>query len=236
MSPKLTCSSCDCSNFNWIEIVGSKGEIGTSRALIDQGSEISLVSEHLVQSLNLPRSRSSTSVIGIGGKKANTTKGSTQFTTRSRFDAFTEVSITVHILPRLTSSLPSTNIQNQNWPHLEGLLLADSNYTTPGSIDLILGADVYSQIIEDGIIKGDLHSPIAQRTKFGWILSGPVSINSSPNHFQGYHVTTDRELYDVLQQFWKLEEVPSSPTSSLSVDEQECERHYQLTHSRDQHG
>ncbi|XP_072761231.1 uncharacterized protein [Anoplolepis gracilipes] len=195
-------------------VVGPNGEIEKARALIDQGSEISLISEYLVQLLHLPRSHSSISLIGIGGKKANTTKGSTEFRIRSRFDAITEIPITAHILSKLTTSLPSTNTQNQTWPHLEGLSLADYNYAIPGSVDIILGADVYSQIIEDGL----------------------VNINSSPNQFQGYHISADRELHDVFQRFWKLEEVPSFTTSSLSTGEQECKRHYQLTHSCDHQG
>lgn len=35
--------------------------------------------------------------------------------------------------------------------------------------------------------------------------------------------------------FWKLEEIPLFPTSSLSPDEQECERHFNQTHTRDEH-
>lgn len=41
---------------------------------------------------------------------------------------------------------------------------------TPTSIDLILGADVYSDLILTGLITGP---PIAQSTIFGWMLSGP---------------------------------------------------------------
>lgn len=40
---------------------------------------------------------------------------------------------------------------------------------TPTSIDLILGADVYADLILTGLITGP---PIAQSTIFGWMLSG----------------------------------------------------------------
>ncbi|XP_011859812.1 PREDICTED: uncharacterized protein LOC105557234, partial [Vollenhovia emeryi] len=45
------------------------------RALIDQGSEVSLISEALVQRLRLPRSRSSVSIIGIGGSRTGSSRG-----------------------------------------------------------------------------------------------------------------------------------------------------------------
>ncbi|XP_067205334.1 uncharacterized protein [Linepithema humile] len=219
-----------------IVVIANNGENIKARALIDQGSEISLISERLVQLLYLPRSSSSISLIGVGRKKANKTNGTTRFTLRSRHDINNEISISAHILPKLTSSIPTVKIQRHMWQHLEGLTLADCDYRYPGSIDIILGADVYSQIIEDGIVKGDIHSPIAQRTIFGWIISGPVNNNASKNCVQGYHISIDRELHELLQHFWKLEEVSSSPTSSLSIEDQACENHYQSTHSRDPQG
>lgn len=211
------------------------GESINARALIDQGSEISLVSEHLVQLLRLLRSHSSISLIGIGGKRSNQTKGLTQLILRSHFDVTSELSVSAHILPKLTTSLPSVKVQKKDWPHLNGLILADYNYTTPGPIDIILGADVYSQIIEDGIVKGEVNSPIAQRTKFGWIISGPSDITASSNSIQGYHISIDKELHNLLQQFWTLEEIPSSK-KSLSTDDQKCEQHFQSTHTRDHKG
>jgi len=217
-------------------VTTANGEKTKTRALIDQGSEISLVSERIVQLLHLNRSRSSISLIGVGGKRANQTKGSTSFTIRSYFDSNFGITISAHILSKLTSSIPSFNVKNNNWPHLKGLTFADPNFSSPGPVDIILGADVYSQIIEDGIIKGDSHSPIAQRTKFGWIISGPVNSNFTITSSQEYHISVDKNLYDLLQRFWKLEEVSSSSTASLSTDEQECEQHYRLTHSRDQEG
>ncbi|XP_018316899.1 uncharacterized protein, partial [Mycetomoellerius zeteki] len=217
-------------------VVTKEGDSVQARALIDQGSELTLISEHLVQVLRLPRKNSFISLIGVGGKGANRTKGITSFKVKSRFDSTTEIHMSAHILANLTSSLPSVQVPVQNWPHLKGLDLADHCFMTPGPVDIIIGADFYSQIIEDGLIKGDATSPIAQLTKFGWILSGPVSFNSDTTFSQGYHLSVDKDLYDLLQQFWKVEDIIPSNTSQLSVDEQRCEHHYKETHSRDEEG
>lgn len=96
----------------------------------------------------------------------------------------------------------------------------------PGSIDIILGADVYGQIIEEGIIKGDKNSLIAQLTKLGWIISDPSGSAASSNNKQSYHVSMDRALYDLLHRFWELEEIPSRVNSSMTTEEQECEHHF----------
>lgn len=90
--------------------------------------------------LRLTRKHSTISLIGIGAQNSHKTKGQSNFVIRSLFNENVEFSITAHILSKLTS-LPTVEIQKQNWPHLNRLTLAD-NYTSPGPIDLILGTDV----------------------------------------------------------------------------------------------
>lgn len=141
-------------------IVSPNGGSSNARVLIDQGSEISLISERLVQRLRLSRNKSNIQLIGIGGYKSNSTNGVTSFGLKSINRDNFECTITAHILPKLTSSIPSIQIGNQSWTHLKGLTLADPEFLTRGSIDLILGADVYNQIIDNGL-KGPEGTPIA---------------------------------------------------------------------------
>lgn len=50
---------------------------------------------------------------------------------------------------------------------LKNVLLADPTFDTPGPIDIILGVDIYTQIIMSDIIKLGPGKPIAQRTELG---------------------------------------------------------------------
>lgn len=129
--------------------------------------EISLATERLIQRLGLPRRSSYIPLLGIDGQQSVRTKGITSITLTSHFDSNFKCTFSVHILLKLTSSLSSTTIKPYSWKHLKGLQLADPCFHTPGSIDMILGADVYGQFIEEGIVKGLIDSPIAQRTKLG---------------------------------------------------------------------
>ncbi|XP_011883580.1 PREDICTED: uncharacterized protein LOC105570749, partial [Vollenhovia emeryi] len=199
-----------------VVLISENGRITKVRALIDQGSEISIITERVVQRLQLPRSPSSLSLIGISAQKSNKTRGLISFTLKPHFDSNIEYLVSAHILPKLTSSIPSTQLDKASWPHLSELKLADPEFAKPGSIDLILGADVYGQIIEEGIIKGASNTPIAQ--------------------FHGYHVTVDEDLYALIRKFWELEEIPTSNTTVLSPNEQECENHFKTTHMRDLNG
>jgi len=155
-----------------VEIIAPNGETRTARVSIDPGSEISLITEHLAQVLRLPRTQSFLSLVGIGGKKSNKTRDIVSFKSRPHFSSKHECSMSAYILPKLTDTIPSFKIEKRNWPHLKVLQLADKEFTSPKSIDII-GSDFYAHIIERGLVKEDENSPIAQETKLGWIISSP---------------------------------------------------------------
>ncbi|XP_029163322.1 uncharacterized protein LOC114934776 [Nylanderia fulva] len=217
-------------------IANENGRIMKIKALIDQGSEINIISEKIVQALKLPRSKSSISLIGVGEHSTNKTRGITFFKIISLHDSSEEFHISAHILPSLTSSIPSSKVSGESWSHLDGLPLADFQYGIPSSIDLIIGSNCYPQIIKDGLIKGPPNTPIAQLTSFGWILSGPASSESTNRSMRSYHISMDSRLYDLLHRFWQLEEIGARQESFISPEDQQCEQHFKDTHSRNDQG
>ncbi|XP_018372882.1 PREDICTED: uncharacterized protein LOC108767469 [Trachymyrmex cornetzi] len=219
-----------------VRLVSSNGNVITVRALIDKGSEVSLITERTVQLLRMSRTRSSVSLTGIGGKASNKTRGVVNVHLRPNFPSEFQCAVTAHILTHLTAPVPSATTDQTLWPHLEGLQLADPLYSVPGSIDMILGADLYGSIIGEGLIRGTLNSPIAQYTNLGWIISGPTREPDQATVGRVYHVKIEDNLYSLLHKFWELEEVPPSPTSSLSPEEQACVLHFETTHTRDSQG
>ena len=59
------------------------------------------------------------------------------------------VEVVVH--PKVTNAVPWNSVPfNNNWRHLSKLQLADSDFITPGNIDLIFGADVFSCTLHYG--------------------------------------------------------------------------------------
>ena len=64
---------------------------------------------------------------------------------------------------RITNPLPSFELLNQYWDHLEGLQIADPEFLVPSDIDILLEADIYGELIQLEVIP-DSH-------KFGFILS-----------------------------------------------------------------
>ncbi|XP_046625025.1 uncharacterized protein LOC124307430 [Neodiprion virginianus] len=212
-------------------------EIIIARALLDQGSESSFVTESLAQQLRLRRHQATIPVIGVGAHKSAVTRGIATLQLQSRAHTSFSCQVEALVLPRLTSYLPSLRLLVEDWPHLRGLNLAYPSFAHPSQIDVILGAGIYSNIIGQGVRRGAPETPIAQETQFGWVLSGCVSAEAaSPSYsaVQGFQCSLDHELLDFVQQFWKQEEV--SKPLALTSEEERCEQHFRETVSRNASG
>ena len=46
----------------------------------------------------------------------------------------------------------------------------------PGNTDIIIGTDVYRQLLEGFVVKGLVNVLVAQLTILGWVISSPVQI------------------------------------------------------------
>lgn len=62
-----------------------------------------------------------------------------------------------------------------NWPHLNKLTLADPEFLNPNKIDLLFGVDIDALITIDGLRKGKTNEPIAQNSVLGWLVFGAIS-------------------------------------------------------------
>ncbi|XP_046628209.1 uncharacterized protein LOC124309036 [Neodiprion virginianus] len=219
-----------------VQLMASNPETGEriiARALLDQGSESSFVTESLAQQLRLRRHQATIPIIGVGAHQSAVTRGIATLQLQSRAHTSFSCQVEALVLPRLTSYLPSFRLLLEDWPHLRGLNLADPSFAHPSQIDVILGADIYSNIISQGVRRGAPGTPIAQETQFGWVLSGCVSAEAAiPSYgaVQGFQCSLDHELLDLVQQFWKQEEV--SKPLALTSEEERCEQHFRETVSR----
>nr|XP_022911183.1 uncharacterized protein LOC111422213 [Onthophagus taurus] len=218
-----------------VGVTSHLGERRIVRALIDQGSEVSFISEGLVQQLKLPRHSKTIPISGIGSQQTSISHGSVQIQLFSRINesyTFTEDAL---ILSKLTAYLPQRNTVPLDFD-LSDILLADPDFTSSKKIDLILGVGFYSKIIQTGIRKNHDGSLMAQQTSLGWILSG--SLSSSPEELKayGFQCSIDYEFLDLMQRFWKQEENLCNLPPCLSPEEVKCEEHFAKTYSRNSNG
>jgi hypothetical protein len=206
-----------------ITLMSEFGVPFTFKALIDQGSSVSAVSEHLMALLKWKRNHKITSLIsGVGDTQAEC-RGSTEFYIYSRYDRTIQINVNAIIMGKVTKALP--RLADKGLVEFINLDLADPNYFEGGKIDLILGSDIIPSLLLDHTIRGTL---LAQQTHLGYILSGPVkSANSTEGHSYGMIIEA-KESDDGLTKFWETEE-KIIEHSGLSQEEEECERIYKET-------
>lgn len=213
-----------------IHVRSSSGQLVPLRTLIDQGSQATLITERAVQCLQIPKNTVNCTLYGVGGTQSELPH-CVQLNIHSNYEHHFHASACAFVMSKVTSILPQKCVTKQNWPHLNSLILADPEYAEPSQIDVLLGAYVHDDIIRLGIRRGERGQPIAQRTAFGWILSGKTTIQStSTTQSVSCHVKVDFDL----QKFWELENV--SELRTLSAEDKWTEDFFQKTHRRSLNG
>lgn len=226
-----------------VDIESRTGAAVCLRSLLDQGSQASFVTESAVQLLGLKKSPIKTFVSGLGGdpQASLACKSMVSMKIQSRLDPSFVLPVKAYVMNKLTTLLPERKVVGQMLPSLPSVALADPFFETPNKIDLLLGAEVYSQILLQGLIRGPPGSPIAQNTTLGWILSGEVGrvsdkLETCHNVVVSMHSAHSSEN-ELLKSFWELEsEHYSDKQKHLTEEEQQCERLFSETTSRDESG
>jgi len=125
----------------------------------------------MADQLSLPTFSTSQGILGIG----ETAQGSSSWA-RVRLSSLKSTfqkEIVVFILPQLTKNQPSESL-DEGLSIPSTVVLADPEFGQTGSIDLLLGAEVYSRLIRPGLIELGDDKPTLQETTLGWIVFGAV--------------------------------------------------------------
>ncbi|XP_055614816.1 uncharacterized protein LOC129761133 [Toxorhynchites rutilus septentrionalis] len=201
-----------------------------ARALLDNGSQINIISEHLCQILRLRRRAVSVPICGIGRTEC-TARQTVSATIGSRTTGFSEEFFLA--MQRITTELPSVTVPVQHWRIPQNMQLADPEFNIRNSIDLLLGAErFYNFVLENTMKKMSLgpNLPVLVDTVFGWIVSGRALY--STEQVVGCCLAAASENLDhLLERFWRVESIDDTP--AWSKDEKDCEEHFVRTHSRD---
>lgn len=221
-----------------VSVQSKHGDPIVLRALLDQGSEVTFITRTAASLLNLQLRKSSAIIKGIGASAAGKSNHMVRLSISSIYNHKSRFLVDAIIMPKLTAMMPTKLVQAQ-WPHIENLQLADPKYYETSKVDILLGADIYDELILEGVKKGPKGTPIAQLTALGWILSGKLyasshqtnSTEASTRNVSNYHTSIENtNICEQLEKFWKLEEV--NVARKLTLDEELCESHYKQTHRR----
>lgn len=217
-----------------IEAEAKTGQYQVIRALLDQGSQASFVTEATVQSLGLKRIPINNIISGLGGNKSSmVSKFMVLLKIKSRSEPSFVMELKAYVLNNITTYLPGKKVTMKNWGKLDQLCLADPAYDVPNKIDILLGAEVYSQILMEGVLRDPIGTLVAQCTALGWILSGAVS-SSSNSSITVLHAQVEEN--EIIKRFWELESEPLLNSKLFTQEEQRCEDFFSATTCRNEDG
>ena len=216
-----------------VKVRAFNGQLILLRALLDQGSQATIITESAIQLLRLPKTSIRAEITGVGSLQSNPCKSMVSLVIKSCHDENFECTTDALVLNKLTNKLPSSNFNFCEWDHINHLPLADPEFSRSSHVDLLLGADVYAAILRPGLSRGKRGTPIAQNTALGWVLSGEIIQNRGPSvTVSSFHTQVDIDC--LLRKFWEIEEAPTEKL--LSNDDQWCENHFKSTHKRQSNG
>lgn len=194
------------------------------RVLLDSGSQVNFISERLAEILHLSRKSIDVSVSGIN-EMHNKVHHSVLLKFKSNVNNY-EKTISCIVLPQITGYLPSSPVNSVKLNIPVKLELADPNFDKPAPIDMLIGADTFWDLLSIGQVKLGYGLPILQKTKLGWLVSGPSQTKSET--FTSHHCSiSTNKLESQVAKFWEIEEFPK--IQHLSEEEIYCEQHFKDT-------
>jgi len=109
--------------------------------------------------------------------------------------------------------------------------LADEQFDQPGDIDLLIGADLFFEMLQPGRRTRPGNYPVLQETVLGWTLSGRTQANTTRHDPQPtFMVREDNSLEHNLINSREVE--PVEPTT-MTTEEQVCKQHV-ISHTTQQ--
>ena len=211
------------------------GSRNLCRVLLDCGSQANFISRQTLNMLGLKARRFNVSVSGLNQISTSSTHVA-RVKIQSRINSFTS-ELDCIVVDRITDKLPAISMRREGLTLPPNIKLADPHFYESADIDVLIGADIFWQLLCVGQIRASLSHPTLQKTHLGWILAGRVGCRTSTvANVQSLHISIRNvELQEQLHRFWQLEHFPEL-AKPLSIDEQTCERHFGKTTLRDEAG
>lgn len=220
----------------YMKLQSQPGEIYLIKALFDKGSEVNIMSEKLVRTLKIKKERLMIEINGIIGKHL-VESGIVHSALYPWYSERLDNGIMTKFIVLKELPKPKKTSKIERIPDFEGLLLADPHYNKESTFHILLGVEFWANIIKNHVT----HSSIglcAQSTKFGYVIFGGVQmseqqITKSIALKISVDGTKETIMNRLLARFWELNEQNESP---YTVAEEQAERYFQETTTRDELG
>ncbi|XP_055589280.1 uncharacterized protein LOC129741568 [Uranotaenia lowii] len=156
-----------------VMLADSSGNTVLARALLDNGSQICLMTKELSQKLKFERFQENLSVKGVGGS-TNVSKVSVLARIVSCSSSFTFAERKFYVLSQITLDLPQRSIDVSSWKLPPSISLADPDFYKSSSVDLVIGVSTFYDVLLPNQMRIGDDGPILQNSHLGWIVAGEL--------------------------------------------------------------
>ncbi|GFU24842.1 DUF1758 domain-containing protein [Trichonephila clavipes] len=182
-----------------IFVKGADGYRIKLRGLLDNASTICVMREDIARKLGFKFKSANQSITGING-----------ITQSSKYSANIEVSnrdytfarnVQFSLLPKIIDAIPVSklNISDLNIP--ASIELADYNFHMPGQIDILIGSELFFEILNPEQYYLQEGNVILQNTKFGYLVTGTLPQSQQ----QANCLISEPSLDITVKKFFELE-------------------------------
>lgn len=203
-------------------IKDQKGRDVTVRVILDNCSTDNIVTKACVKKLGLETQPFFSPVTGIGCSQTPSSELA-KYSFQSKTSSFASF-VTATVVEKITTSLPSVTVDQgiQRWVRKQGLPITDSDFAQTKQIDMLLGVEIFFEILENQIIAIPRSKLKFIATKLGWIVAG--SWGQQAQNPVVCHISTRME------RFWETEELPIE--RQATEEHRLIENHFLETHTR----
>ena len=219
-----------------VVLTGPTGKQMVVRALLDSGAEVSIISNKIMNTLQLTKQDEWMTLQGIESPETSTARPTAMVTVSAVNNREWSQSVKVTVLPKVSTELPKEHLQCiKDMPHLKDLTLADPHFHEPRRVDIILDVDFTDSVTLPDKIVGPPGTPSAWRTELGWVVVGryltsdlykPPTASLHFNALEAEDFRTDK----LLERFWFMEEMAKGPPI-MSHQETEVQQQFLDTHN-----
>ncbi|GBM95305.1 hypothetical protein AVEN_59501-1 [Araneus ventricosus] len=202
------------------------------RGLLDNASTLCIIREDVARKLGIKLKSINQGITGINGV-TQSVKYSANIEVSNHDYTFSRI-VQCSVLPKITDAIPVSklNISELNIP--SSIELADSSFHTPGQIDILVGSELFFEILKPEQHRLQDGNVILQNTKFGYLVTGMLP--QLQNQANCYFIS-EPNLDVTVKKFFELESLPGvSREITKSEEEIYCEEHFVKTYKRDQTG
>ncbi|GFT28570.1 DUF1758 domain-containing protein [Trichonephila clavipes] len=188
--------------------------------------------EDIARKLGFKFRSANQSITGING-----------ITQSSKYSANIEVSnrdytfarnVQFSLLPKITDAIPVSKLNISDLNIQDSIELADSNFHMLGQIDILIGSELFFEILNPEQHYLQEGNVILQNTKFGYLVTGTLPQSQQQANCC---LISEPSLDITVKKFFELESLPDdSKEITKSEEEIYCEEHFVSTYKRDKTG